>query len=60
MSRLSNARMIVVPYGGHSQEGLIGEECVKQIAAKFLDTADQRSLDVSCVQKMKHKPFILK
>jgi pimeloyl-ACP methyl ester carboxylesterase len=60
MSRLTNARMIVVPYGGHSQEGLIGEECVKKIAARFLETADQRSLDVSCVKDMKHKPFILK
>jgi pimeloyl-ACP methyl ester carboxylesterase len=60
MSRLTNARMIVVPYGGHSQEGLIGEECVKKIASRFLETADQRSLDVSCVKDMKHKPFILK
>lgn len=59
MSRLSNARMILVPYGGHSQEGLIGAECVKNIASKFLETADQRSLDVSCVKDIKHKPFIL-
>ena len=60
MSRLTNARMIVVPYGGHSQEGLIGAECVKNIASRFLETADQRSLDVACVKEMKHKPFILK
>lgn len=59
MSRLSNARLIVVPYGGHSSKGLIGEECVKNIAARFLETADQRSLDVSCVKDIKHKPFIL-
>jgi pimeloyl-ACP methyl ester carboxylesterase len=59
MSRLTNARMIVIPYGGHSSEGLIGEECVKQIGAKFLETADQRSLDVACVKDIKHKPFIL-
>ncbi len=59
VSRLSNGRMIVVPYGGHSSEGLIGEECVKNIAARFLDTADQRSLDVTCLKSVKHKPFIL-
>lgn len=59
MSRLSNARMIVIPYGGHSSEGLIGEECIKQIGARFLETADQRSLDVACVKDIKHKPFIL-
>ena len=60
ISRLTNARMIVVPYGGHSQEGLIGAECVKEIGAKFLETADQRSLDVSCVKNIRHKPFVLK
>jgi pimeloyl-ACP methyl ester carboxylesterase len=59
MSRLSNARMIVVPYGGHTTEGLIGEECVKKIAGRFLETADQRSLDVACVKDIRHQPFIL-
>ncbi|HKU17440.1 MAG TPA: alpha/beta fold hydrolase [Steroidobacteraceae bacterium] len=59
ISRMSNARLVVVPYGGHSSEGLIGEECVKSIAAKFLETADQKSLDVGCVKNMKHKPFVL-
>jgi pimeloyl-ACP methyl ester carboxylesterase len=58
-SRLSNARVIVVPHGGHALQGLIGEECVTQIAAQFLETADQRSLDVACVKDVKHKPFIL-
>ena len=60
VSRLSNGRMIVVPHGGHTSQGLIGEECVKQIAARFLETADQRSLDVSCLKSIKHKPFVLK
>jgi pimeloyl-ACP methyl ester carboxylesterase len=60
MSGLSDARMIIVPYGGHSSEGLIGEECVKAIAARFLATADQRSLDTSCLKDVRHKPFILK
>jgi len=59
MSRLTNARMIVVPYGGHSSEGLIGEQCIKTIAARFLDTADQRSLDTTCLKGVKHQPFIL-
>jgi pimeloyl-ACP methyl ester carboxylesterase len=60
MSRLSNARLVVVPYGGHSFDGLIGEQCVKTIAARFLDTADQRSLDTTCLQDVRHQPFILK
>jgi pimeloyl-ACP methyl ester carboxylesterase len=60
LSRLSNGRMIVVPYGGHSSEGLIGEVCVKKVAARFLETADQRSLDVACLKDVKYQPFILK
>jgi pimeloyl-ACP methyl ester carboxylesterase len=60
VSRLSNGRVVVVPYGGHALEGLIGKECVNGIAAKFLETADQRSLDTSCLKDVKHKPFVLK
>jgi pimeloyl-ACP methyl ester carboxylesterase len=58
-SRLTNARVVVVPQGGHAIQGLIGEDCVKGIAARFLETADQRSLDVTCVKDVRHKPFIL-
>jgi pimeloyl-ACP methyl ester carboxylesterase len=60
VSRLSNGRVVVVPYGGHALEGLIGKECVNTIAAKFLETADQRSLDTSCLKNVKHQPFVLK
>jgi pimeloyl-ACP methyl ester carboxylesterase len=59
MSRMSNARMIVVPHGGHMSEGLIGDECVKKLAARFLETADQKSLDVACVKNIRHRPFML-
>ena len=30
------------------------------IAARFLETADQRSLDVTCLKEVRHKPFVLK
>lgn len=60
VSRLSNGRVMVVPYGGHTSQGLIGEECVKNVAARFLETADQRSLDVTCLKEVRHKPFVLK
>ena len=59
-SRLSNGRVVIVPYGGHTLSGLINEKCANHIAAQFLETADQRSLDVSCLQDVKHKPFIVK
>lgn len=60
VSRLSNGRVVEVPYGGHTFQGLIGEDCTKEIAARFLQTADQRSLDTSCLKDVKHKPFVLK
>jgi pimeloyl-ACP methyl ester carboxylesterase len=60
VSRLSNGRVVVVPYGGHSLSGLVNEKCANKIAAQFLETADQRSLDVSCLKDVKHKPFVLK
>ena len=59
-SRLSNARVVVVPHGGHAFQGLIGEDCVKEIAARFLETADQRSLDISCLKYVRHQPFSLR
>lgn len=58
-SRLSKGRVVVIPHGGHTFMGLIGEDCVRGIAGRFLETADQRSLDVSCLKDVRHKPFIL-
>jgi pimeloyl-ACP methyl ester carboxylesterase len=58
-SRLSNARVVVIPHGGHTFSGLIGEDCVRKIAARFFETADVRSLDVSCLKDVRPKPFIL-
>jgi hypothetical protein len=49
-----------VPHGGHSLQGLINEKCANDIAAHFLQTADQKSLDVSCLKDVKHKPFVVK
>ncbi len=58
-SRLSNAKVIIVPQGGHSLEGLIGTDCVKAIIRHFLETANVPSLDDSCVAGMHRPPFAL-
>ncbi|MET0535457.1 MAG: alpha/beta hydrolase [Steroidobacter sp.] len=58
-SRLSNAKVIIVPQGGHSLAGLIGEDCVKGLATRFLETANVQSLDVTCVAKVRRRPFVL-
>lgn len=60
VSRLSNARVVVVPHGGHVLNGLVGDRCAFDIAARFLESADPRSLDVSCLKDVRHPPFVLK
>jgi len=35
-------------------------ECVKGIAARFLGTADLKSLDVACVADIRRQPFVVK
>jgi pimeloyl-ACP methyl ester carboxylesterase len=59
-SRLSNARLIVVPQGGHSPVGLVGSECLDGIMTRFLETADPKSLDTACVANVRRKPWVLK
>lgn len=59
-SRLTNARVIVVPGGGHTFMGLKGADCVTGIAARFLETADPKALDVACVANIHRPPFIVK
>jgi hypothetical protein len=35
-------------------------DCVKSIAARFLETADQKLLDVACVANIRRAPFVVK
>lgn len=58
-SRLSNAKVIIVPEGGHSLDGLIGTDCVNGLIKRFLETANIHSLDDSCVSSMHRRPFVL-
>jgi pimeloyl-ACP methyl ester carboxylesterase len=59
-SRLSNVRIAVVPQGGHNTVGLVGTECLDGILAKFLETADPKSLDTACLAGIRRKPFVTK
>lgn len=58
-SRLGNARVIIVPGGGHSLGGLVGLECIERITERFLATADPDSVDTACVADVHRQPFIL-
>ena len=57
-SRLTNAKVIIVPEGGHSLDGLIGDDCATGLTRRFLETANVRSLDDACVAGMHRRPFV--
>ena len=46
-----------VPYGGHSRYGLIGLECLDATMTRFLERADFRELDTTCVANIARPPF---
>ncbi len=51
---LSNSRHVIVPGSGHIA---LSRGCVVDLVQKFLDSADARALEVSCVQKLRRPPF---
>jgi pimeloyl-ACP methyl ester carboxylesterase len=56
-SRLSNARVVIVPRGGHSAAGLTGAACVRRLTTEFVETADPDGLDTACLADMHRPPF---
>lgn len=55
---LPNARAIVIPWSGHSFDGLSGvESCYDPLLLRFFDTGDARAIDASCVADMLPPPF---
>jgi pimeloyl-ACP methyl ester carboxylesterase len=58
-SRLTNARVIIVPDGAHGLNGLDGVDCVDRLAEHFLETADPASPDDDCLADVKRRPFVL-
>jgi len=53
---LPNARQVVVPGTGHFTSA---SGCVPALIGTFLATADARSLDVSCLNRLHRPPFFL-
>jgi pimeloyl-ACP methyl ester carboxylesterase len=54
MRGLTNARHIEIAGLGH---GLIGAPCMDRVLAQFLETADPRELDTSCLERVRPMPF---
>jgi hypothetical protein len=46
---LPNSLNLVVPHGGHGQDGLVGIECMDRLIAEFIERGTAKGLDTSCV-----------
>ena len=57
---LSNSRHVVVPQAAHGIDGLTNADCVDKIILQFIEKADAKDLDVSCVDRMAPPPFATK
>ena len=57
---LPNSRHIVIPEAAHEIGGLTDVGCIDRIALEFLDKADAKNIDVSCVERMAGPPFATK
>ncbi len=57
-AHMPNSRFVLVPTGHHSIDGLSNPECVREIQAKFLETASVEGLDSSCIDSMEYPDFV--
>jgi pimeloyl-ACP methyl ester carboxylesterase len=56
-SRMRNARVVIVPFAGHSRSGLLGTGCLSATIARFLATADLDAVDTSCLADVRRQLF---
>lgn len=56
---LKRSRHVVVPDGGHGQDGMKGGECVPQMITAFIQAGAAESLDTSCSARMQRPDFLL-
>lgn len=55
---LPNGRHVIIPEMGHIFDGLSGvDTCFDPLLLRFYETGDAKSLDASCVTRMKAPPF---
>ncbi len=56
---LPNGRVLVVPHGAHGQSGLEGTGCLDTLVAAFLERGSPKELDLSCLGRVRRRPFAL-
>lgn len=57
---LSHSLHVIVPHGGHGLGGLNGIECIDNLVVSFIDRGTTTGLDISCVNSIGRKGFLLK
>jgi pimeloyl-ACP methyl ester carboxylesterase len=57
---LPNSKHVIVPHGGHGFFGLEGLDCIDGLIDRFIDTANAKDLDTSCIARVKRRGFVLK
>jgi pimeloyl-ACP methyl ester carboxylesterase len=57
---LSNSRHVIVPQAAHGIDGLTNADCLDKIILEFIEKADAKDLDVSCIDRMAPPPFATK
>jgi pimeloyl-ACP methyl ester carboxylesterase len=55
---LPNSRHVIISEAGHLPFGLTHLDCIDRLILEFLDKADAKNLDVSCVERMAPPPFV--
>lgn len=54
---LSNSRHVIVPQAAHGIDGLTNADCFDKIILEFIEKADAKDLDASCLDRMAPPPF---
>jgi pimeloyl-ACP methyl ester carboxylesterase len=54
---LPNTLNIVVPYGGHGLDGLVGLTCIDRLQRDVIERASVTGLDTSCVSRIRRPAF---
>ena len=57
---LPNSRHVIIPEAGHGPFGVTNIDCLDRLILEFLDKANPKKLDASCVEQMKPPPFATK
>ena len=56
---LPNSLHLVVPYGGHGFNGLVGLDCVKAIEVQFLKTGSLDGIETGCIKDIHRAGYAL-